>query len=137
MHILGLKGMTRRVYTYPTEMGWDAGNLLATLGAYAIAIGGLIFILNVVTSLRRGAVAGNDPWDAATLEWAADSPPRNYNFPNLPVVESRYPLWDPPEKRGKVYGTSFGTSRSRCDQHYGCGACNIASCFRVRAFGHF
>ena len=57
-----------------------------------------------MTSLRRGAVAGNDPWDAATLEWAADSPPRNYNFPNLPVVESRYPLWDPPEKRGKVTG---------------------------------
>jgi len=104
MHILGLKGMPRRIYTYPSEMGWDPGNLIATIGAYTIAVGGLIFILNVISSLKSNRIAGDDPWDAATLEWATSSPPRNYNFEHIPVVDSRYPLWDAPERRGIVTG---------------------------------
>jgi len=104
MHILGLKGMPRRIYTYPSEMGWDAGNLIATVGAYTIALGGLIFTLNVLSGLRSNRTAGEDPWDAATLEWATASPPQPYNFDHLPVVDSRYPLWDPPENRGIVTG---------------------------------
>ncbi|MDQ6679317.1 MAG: cytochrome c oxidase subunit I [Acidobacteriota bacterium] len=105
MHILGLKGMTRRVYTYAAEMGWQPANLLATAGAFVILTGGILFIVNVVRSLRQGAVAGSNPWDASTLEWAADSPPARYNFVNLPVVDSVTPLWDAPEQRTVVTGT--------------------------------
>ncbi|HLI64361.1 MAG TPA: cbb3-type cytochrome c oxidase subunit I, partial [Terriglobales bacterium] len=104
MHILGLKGMTRRIYTYPPEMGWGAANHLATIGAAIIALGGLLFIANVLLSRRRGQIAGDDPWDADTLEWAASSPPANYNFEYLPVASSRSPLWDPPEERAIVTG---------------------------------
>jgi len=104
MHILGLRGMPRRIYTYNGEMGWDPYNLMATLGAYTIAVGGLMYILNVVSSLKSDRVAGDNPWDAGTLEWATTSPPRNYNFVHIPVVDSRYPLWDPAEKRGVATG---------------------------------
>ena len=104
MHILGLKGMPRRIYTYPTEMGWEPANALATVGACVIAIGGLLFIANVFSSRRNGTVAGNNPWDAGTLEWAAASPPEPFNFANLPVATSRYPLWAPPDERIFVTG---------------------------------
>lgn len=104
MHILGLHGMPRRIYTYNGEMGWDPYNLIATLGAYTIAVGGLMYILNVVSSLKSDHVAGDNPWDAGTLEWATTSPPRNYNFVHIPVVDSRYPLWDPLEKRAVATG---------------------------------
>ncbi len=104
MHILGLKGMPRRVYTYGPEMGWGPLNLLATCGAWIIAIGGVLFIVNAISSMRRGRLAGNNPWDADSLEWAAASPPKNYNFEYLPVVTSRYPLWIPPADRTVVTG---------------------------------
>jgi cytochrome c oxidase subunit 1 len=104
MHILGLKGMTRRIYTYPPDLGWEPANYLATIGAFIIAAGGLLFIANVLISRKRGAVAGNDPWDADTLEWAAASPPANYNFEYLPVATSRSPLWVPPEEQVVVTG---------------------------------
>jgi len=104
MHILGLKGMPRRIYTYSPEMGWGPANLLATVGACIIALGGIIFIANVVWSRRAGKVAGNNPWDAPSLEWAAASPPKNYNFEYLPVVTSRYALWTPPDERVIVTG---------------------------------
>ena len=93
MHILGLKGMTRRIYTYQLEMGWGPANMLATIGAFLIAVGGIVFIANAVSSAQRGELAGPNPWQAGTLEWAADSPPPNYNFLNLPVATSRYPMW--------------------------------------------
>src|SRR4051795_2944178 len=80
MHILGLQGMPRRVYTYPSGMGWDGMNLTATLGAMLIALSVLVFIGNVAWSLRRGAAAGDNPWGASTLEWATSSPPPAYNF---------------------------------------------------------
>jgi cytochrome c oxidase subunit I len=104
MHILGLKGMPRRIYTYPSEMGWGPANLLATIGAFLIFIGGIVFISNALTSRKTGAAAGPNPWDAGSLEWAADSPPRNYNFINLPAATSRYPLWTAPEERVVVTG---------------------------------
>ncbi len=104
MHILGLKGMPRRVYTYGPEMGWEPMNLLAACGAFIIAAGGVLFISNAIWALRKGEVAGNNPWDADSLEWAAASPPKNYNFEFLPVATSRYPLWVPPAERTVVTG---------------------------------
>ena len=104
MHLLGLKGMPRRVYTYPTEMGWQPSNVLATFGAFVILSGGILFLVNVSRSLRRGALAGGNPWAASTLEWAAASPPARYNFVNLPVVESLTPLWASADQRSVVTG---------------------------------
>jgi cytochrome c oxidase subunit I len=104
MHILGLKGMTRRIYTYSSEMGWDHANALATVGAFVILCGGILFIMNALTSRKNGAIAGANPWDSGTFEWAADSPPRHYNFVLPPVCTSRYPLWAPPKERIGVTG---------------------------------
>ncbi len=104
MHLLGLKGMTRRIYTYPAEMGWEQGNALASVGAAIILLGGIVFLLNVVNSRRHGDVAGANPWDAGTLEWAMPSPPPNYNFVHIPVPTSRYPLWTDPRDRIAVTG---------------------------------
>ncbi len=104
MHIQGLLGMPRRVYTYPAEMGWGTLNLVETVGAYVIALGGLIFLANFFISRRTGELAGNNPWDADSLEWAAASPPSNYNFEYLPAVTSRYPLWVEREDRAFVTG---------------------------------
>jgi len=94
MHWAGMLGMPRRIYTYPADRGWDLWNLIASIGVPFQAAAILIFLLNVVVSLRRGERAGRDPWDAWTLEWATASPPPPYNFETAPVVESRRPLWD-------------------------------------------
>ncbi|MBV8572422.1 MAG: cytochrome c oxidase subunit I [Acidobacteriaceae bacterium] len=104
MHIQGLMGMPRRVYTYPAEMGWGPLNFIETIGAYIIGIGGILFIANVVSSHRSGRIAGNNPWDADSLEWATASPPENYNFEYLPVATSRYPLWVDRSERAFVTG---------------------------------
>ncbi|MBV8084124.1 MAG: cytochrome c oxidase subunit I [Chloroflexi bacterium] len=93
-HVLGLEGMPRRVYTYPAGMGWDSLNLLSTVGAYIMGLGILIFVINVLYSMRAGRAAGDNPWDAWTLEWATASPPPAYNFAVIPTVTSRRPLWD-------------------------------------------
>jgi cytochrome c oxidase subunit 1 len=93
MHLLGLEGMPRRIYTYPAEIGWGPGNLLATIGASMIAVGGVLFIVNVLSSRKSNPIAGRNPWDAGTLEWATSSPPESFNFANLPVVTGRHPLW--------------------------------------------
>ena len=104
MHWLGIVGMTRRVYTYVPGLGWEHSNLLATIGAFVILSGGLVFIANVLRSRRSGQRAGSDPWDASTLEWETTSPPPPYNFPNLPVVPTRTPLWTPSAERAIVTG---------------------------------
>ena len=94
MHWAGMLGMPRRIYTYPADRGWDLWNLIASLGVPIQAAAILIFVVNVVISLRRGERAGSDPWDAWTLEWTTASPPPPYNFETVPVVASRRPLWD-------------------------------------------
>jgi cytochrome c oxidase subunit I+III len=94
MHILGLLGMPRRIYTYLPEMGWGGLNLLSSIGAVIIVASVCVFLGNVVVSLRRGVPAGDNPWDASTLEWATTSPPPPYNHLFIPVVEGRDPLWD-------------------------------------------
>jgi cytochrome c oxidase subunit 1/cytochrome c oxidase subunit I+III len=94
MHISGLLGMPRRIYTYGEGMGWDWLNLITTLGSFLFGIGVLMFIWNVMKSYRRGAPAGDNPWDAPSLEWATTSPPPPYNFAVIPSVASRHPLWE-------------------------------------------
>jgi len=94
MHGQGVLGMPRRIYTYPADRGWELWNLVTTLGVPIQILGVAIFVLNVLFSLRRGAPAGDDPWDAWTLEWATTSPPPPYNFEVIPVTTSRRPLWD-------------------------------------------
>jgi cytochrome c oxidase subunit 1 len=94
MHWSGILGMPRRVYTYPEGLGWENTNLLSTLGAFVLATGVLLFAMNALLSLRRGATADDNPWGGSGLEWATSSPPASYNFAHIPVVESRTPLWD-------------------------------------------
>ena len=94
MHIPGLLGMPRRIYTYEPGRGWDIWNLIVTIGVAFQAAGILVFATNLIWSYFRGKVAGNDPWDAWTLEWSINSPPPEYNFARIPTVRSRRPLWD-------------------------------------------
>src|SRR5580692_5684155 len=94
MHIPGILGMPRRIYTYEPGRGWETWNLIVTIGAFFQAAGILVFVFNFLWSLRKGEPAGNDPWDAWTLEWSTSSPPPDYDFATTPVVRSRRPLWD-------------------------------------------
>src|SRR5580693_5968422 len=94
MHIPGLLGMPRRIYTYEPGRGWDSWNLTVTVGVFFQAAGVLVFIGNLLWSYYRGKAAGSDPWDAWTLEWSTNSPPPAYNFAVIPTVKSRRPLWD-------------------------------------------
>lgn len=94
MHITGLMGMPRRIYTYPTGLSVGWLNLLSTIGAFVFAAGVLLFLINLARSLRYGTPAGSNPWDAPTLEWSTSSPPPVYNFATIPQVASRYPLWE-------------------------------------------
>jgi cytochrome c oxidase subunit 1 len=106
MHELGLKGMPRRVYTYLPETGWGNLNLFASVGAVVMTFGVLAFLANVYASLRAGALAGDNPWDADTLEWGTASPPPDYNFANLPTVEGRNALWEQTQQTPIVVGLS-------------------------------
>ncbi len=104
MHILGLMGMPRRVYTYPAGMGWGGLNLLSSSGAALLAVGGAMFLYNFARSARAGVPAGENPWNADSLEWSTSSPPPVYNFLEPPVVEGRHAVWerspDPPVVTG-------------------------------------
>ncbi len=94
MHIPGLLGMPRRIYTYEPGRGWDVWNLIVTIGVFFQALGTVVFVTNLLWSYFKGKAAGSDPWDAWTLEWSTLSPPPAYNFASIPVVKSRRPLWD-------------------------------------------
>jgi cytochrome c oxidase subunit I len=93
MHIVGLQGMPRRLYTYPEGMGWAFWNFVETIGAFTIAVSVLVFLLNVAITRKRGEEATADPWDARTLEWSIPSPPPEYNFAEVPVVTHRDDWW--------------------------------------------
>jgi cytochrome c oxidase subunit 1/cytochrome c oxidase subunit I+III len=110
MHIAGMLGMPRRIYTYPAGLGWSAPNLITSLGAVLFAVGVLLLIVNIAISLRRGRVAGPDPWRGPSLEWATPSPPPPYNFAVIPTVASRHPLWEAQ--------LDEGSERSRLDEGY-------------------
>ena len=94
MHLTGLLGMPRRIWTYPAGLGWSALNMITTIGSFVFAIGVLLFFVNVAKSLRSGAKALADPWGGPTLEWALPSPPAPYNFAVIPTLASRHPLWE-------------------------------------------
>ena len=94
MHFLGVIGMPRRIYTYDADMGWTAWNAVISAGSLVLAFSIVLLLVNIVVSLRRGEKAGDNPWDAPSLEWATSSPPHHYNFAVVPTVRSRYPLWD-------------------------------------------
>jgi cytochrome c oxidase subunit I len=94
MHIPGMLGMPRRIYTYEASRGWGTLNAIVSAGSLVQTAGILIFVFNLVWSYYRGKAAGHDPWDAWTLEWSVPSPPPSYNFAVEPTVSSRRPLWD-------------------------------------------
>jgi cytochrome c oxidase subunit I+III len=102
MHIVGLLGMPRRVYTYPGGLGWDIYNLLETIGAFILAAGLLLIAFNLIHSRFRGAPAGADPFHGGTLEWTIPSPPPEYNFAVIPTVSSAYPNWDEQDREVDV-----------------------------------
>ncbi len=94
MHVPGMLGMPRRIYTYELDRGWGVWNLIISVGAVFQVLGIGCFVYNLLRSYFKGAVAGPDPWDAWTLEWSMPSPPPVYNFAPIPTVQSRRPLWD-------------------------------------------
>src|ERR1700689_581774 len=94
LHFAGIRGMPRRIYTYAAGRGWESLNLVASIGVIFQAAAIACLVWNIIRSLKKGAPAGNDPWDAWTLEWATTSPPPEYNFATLPEVRSSRPLWD-------------------------------------------
>jgi len=114
MHWSGLYGMPRRIYTYDAGQGWDVFNAMSTWGAVIQAVGVIIGFWNILSSRKKGAIAGNDPWGGGTLEWSIPSPPPDYNFETIPTVTSRYPLWDvkSPELTVEVPHSKHGDERN-------------------------
>jgi cytochrome c oxidase subunit 1/cytochrome c oxidase subunit I+III len=100
LHISGILGQPRRIYTYEEGLGWDVYNLMSTIGGFILALGILAIIFNWYRSKSKGELAGDDPWNGETLEWATSSPPPHYNFVTVPTVRSREPMWDQPELPG-------------------------------------
>jgi len=98
MHLLGVLGMPRRIYTYKAGLGWDSINMLMTVGAFILAFGILLSLINFFQSLKTGVLAGKNPWNADTLEWSTESPPEPYGSVHIPTVITRHPLWDEHEE---------------------------------------
>jgi cytochrome c oxidase subunit 1/cytochrome c oxidase subunit I+III len=97
MHVVGLLGMPRQIYTYAPGLGWDSSNLIETVGSLILALGILVVVIDFFQALIAGPPAPDNPWNADSLEWAVSSPPPAYNFLRIPVLRSREPLWDQPE----------------------------------------
>ncbi|HXT14361.1 MAG TPA: cytochrome c oxidase subunit I [Gemmatimonadaceae bacterium] len=112
MHISGLMGMPRRVYTYSGSSGFGTMNLLSTIGAYVLALGLLLTLWNFLRGRVAGEAAGDNPWGAGSLEWLATSPPEHFNFAHIPVVHSRDPLWDGGYTPGPSYDNARLTPRT-------------------------
>jgi cytochrome c oxidase subunit I+III len=108
MHVVGLLGMTRREYTYPRGLGWDGYNLAESVGAYITAAGIVLLFANLAWSRLFGEPCGDDPWHAATLEWATSSPPPPYNFPVVPTVSSAYANWDRDDREHDARRVALG-----------------------------
>lgn len=107
MHLAGLYGMPRRVYTYGEGLGWELPNLISTVGAFVFAAGVALFLWNAIRSFRHGEPAGHNPWNAGTLEWATDAPIPPYNFRSIPKIESAYPLWDQDDLFARINAGRF------------------------------
>jgi cytochrome c oxidase subunit I+III len=110
LHIAGIDGMPRRVYTYPSGLGWEGPQIVSSVGAFLLATGVLVYLVNLVWSARAGRPASANPWGAATLEWLPPSPPPEYDFERPPVVHDAYPLWD---ERGDVRGPQLLAAERR------------------------
>ncbi|HEX6394990.1 MAG TPA: cytochrome c oxidase subunit I [Acidimicrobiales bacterium] len=93
-HTLGLRGMPRRIETYDGHLGWNFLNMLSSIGAYIAGLGVAVSVVNFFVSYRKGEIAGDNPWDGQTLEWACSSPPPDHNFEALPPIRSERPVWD-------------------------------------------
>src|SRR5439155_26541640 len=102
MHILGLSGMPRRVYTYPEGLGFEFWNRVETVGSFILGLSFVVFMANLLRAFRGPRTAAADPWQGATLEWSIPSPPQEFNFAQVPPVSSSTPLWDQRRKRGGV-----------------------------------
>ena len=116
MHFLGMDGMPRRQYTYDSSYGWVFWNLVATIGVFLLAAGVIAFVHNFFRSLRKGEIAGNDPWDARTLEWSIPSPPPEYNFAEIPIVNSRDAFWEQ-KQRGEAGEQGTGAGYGEEEHH--------------------
>ena len=110
MHFAGMFGMPRRVYTYSSGYGFDGYNMISSIGSFLIAISMIVMIWNWIRTMREGEPAGDDPWDAPTLEWSIPSPPPAYNFARIPVVASRRPFWDQKYGGGGMHAPVHGGS---------------------------
>jgi cytochrome c oxidase subunit 1 len=122
-HILGMQGMPRRIYTYPDGRGWDFWNMVSTIGSFVIAVSILVFIANVIVTMRqKKGLVGNDPWDARTLEWTTTSPPPEYNFEEVPVVHELDDFWHKKyetDKLGQLVPIQAGASDTKVEEHGG------------------
>ncbi|HUH61227.1 MAG TPA: cytochrome c oxidase subunit I [Candidimonas sp.] len=110
MHLTGLLGMPRRIYTYPDDVGWGLLNLTSSIGAFIQAIGFALFIIDFVLHLRLGNIARRNPWEAGTLEWAMPTPVAAYNFASLPDITGREPLWDRPTLGAEIAAGKYWLS---------------------------
>ena len=115
MHMLGLQGMPRRIWTYEGGMGWDVNNFIATIGAFVLALGSLLFLIGMLVAFRKPKTAENDPWDGRTLEWTTTSPPPEYNFADLPEVHHEDEFWHrkySEDRQGRLVRVPFGVPAS-------------------------
>lgn len=112
MHVTGLLGMPRRVYTYEADLGWSGLNLLSSVGGFVMAAGVAVIVIDLALHYRFGRKAGRNPWNADTLEWAVEKPQSTFNFASLPTVRSRNPLWDDPTLPDTISAGRHGLAHS-------------------------